>query len=651
MSVLIRRLNTKKFFIIACCCLLNIGAAFSEVRLPRLISDGMILQRDAKVRIWGWASPGENISVSIHKKKYNCTSDANGKWNLLLDPEKAGGPYEMQIDAGNHITVKDILFGEVWVCSGQSNMVLPMERVKEKYPDIIAQAGSLAVRQFFVPNRYVFSAPQDDLPSGNWESANPETVLHFTAVGYFFAKSLYEKYHVPIGLINASVGGTPAESWMSEDALKNFPSALEMAEKCRDSNYVQNIIRQDNNIRTGWYDLIWEGDKGLHEEKKWFDADYNASDWPVMQVPGFWDDQGLKHVNGVVWFRKEIELPDEASGKPAKLLLGRIVDQDSVYINAHFVGTTGYQYPPRRYDVPPGVLKGGRNIIVVRVINSSGKGGFIKDKPYRLTVAGQSTDLTGEWKYQLGTTANPLPAPTFFQYKPLGLFNAMIAPLINYSVRGVIWYQGEANTSSPGDYEKLFTALITDWRQKWNQGNFPFLYVQLANFMETKNQPSESNWAALRQAQLETLAIPNTGMAVIIDIGEWNDIHPLDKADVGKRLALAAEKIAYGEKKIVYSGPVYQSMKIEGNKIILSFTNTGSGLIAKGNNDLKYFSIAGNDKKFIWATAKIEGDHVVVWNDNISNPVAVRYAWADNPEGANLYNKEGLPASPFGTDK
>jgi sialate O-acetylesterase len=611
----------------------------------------MILQRDTKVRIWGWASPGENIAVSIHQKKYSCVADPGGKWSLFLDPVKAGGPYEMQIDASNHITVRDIFFGEVWVCSGQSNMVIPMERVKEKYPYVIAQAGNFIVRQFFVPNRYVFTTPQQDFSAGNWESANPETVLHFTAVGYFFAKSLYEKYHVPIGLINASVGGTPVESWMSEDALKNFPSALESAEQCRDSNYVQNIIKQDNNIRNGWYDLLWEADKGLHEEKKWFDPGYSASNWPVMQLPGFWSDQGLGNVNGVVWFRKEIDLPDQASGKGAKLLLGRIVDQDSVYINGRFVGTTGYQYPPRRYDVPAGVLKGGKNIIVVRVINSSGKGGFIKDKPYRLTVDGQTIDLKGEWKYQLGTIANPLPAPTFFQYKPLGEFNAMIAPLINYSIKGVIWYQGESNASKPDEYAKFFAALIKDWRQKWNQGNFPFLYVQLANFMETKSQPAESSWATLREAQLEVLKIPNTAMAVAIDIGEWNDVHPLDKEDVGKRLALAAEKIAYGEKKTVYSGPIYHSMKIEGNKIILSFTNTGTGLVAKDANELKYFSIAGADKKFVWASAEIKGDQVIAWSDSIPSPVAVRYAWADNPEGANLYNKEGLPASPFSTDE
>ena len=245
----------------------------------------------------------------------------------------------------------------------------------------------------------------------------------------------------------------------------------------------------------------------------------------------------------------------------------------------------------------------------------------------------------------------PLPGQTFIRWKPLGLYNAMIAPLLNYKIKGVIWYQGESNTSEAKEYHRLFSSLIGNWRKKWNQGDFPFLYVQLANFMEAKENPGESEWAELREAQLKTLSVPNTAMAVIIDIGEWNDIHPLNKEDVGKRLALGAERLAYGDEEIVYSGPVYKSMKIDGNKIILTFTHTGSGLTAKGGDELKQFAIAGADRKFIWAKAKIEGDNVIVWNDNISSPVAVRYGWADNPEGANLYNKEGLPASPFRTDQ
>ncbi|MFB0525444.1 MAG: sialate O-acetylesterase, partial [Phycisphaerae bacterium] len=384
-------------------------------------------------------------------------------------------------------------------------------------------------------------------------------------------------------------------------------------------------------------------------QKPWFDENYDASEWATMNVPGYWADHELGPVNGVVWFRKEVDIPASMADKPARLLLGRIVDADTTYVNGKIVGTVSYQYPPRIYDIPSNLLKAGRNIIVIRVINNSGRGGFVQDKPYQLSAAGQTTDLKGKWQYKLGAAMDPLPAKTFIEWQPLGLYNGMIAPLLNYTIKGVIWYQGESNTAKPLEYQKLFPALIADWRGRWKQGDFPFLYVQLANFMEVKDKPSKSNWAELREAQLKTLSVPNTAMAVTTDIGEWNDIHPLNKEDVGKRLALAAQKVAYGDEEVVCSGPIYQSMKVQANKIIITFTNIGSGLIAKGGGELKHFSIAGADKKFIWAKAKIEGDKVIVWNDDITNPVAARYAWADNPEGANLYNKEGLPASPFRT--
>jgi sialate O-acetylesterase len=409
---------------------------------------------------------------------------------------------------------------------------------------------------------------------------------------------------------------------------------------------------------SAWYRLIRERDRGLAAGKKrWYDPAYDYSDWPTMSLPGYWADGRLGHVNGVVWFRRDFIVPDSMAGKPAKLLMGTIVDSDEIYINGRLVGTTSYQYPPRRYDVPADLLKAGRNTIVARVVNTSGRGGFVKNKPYQLSVEGWTIDLKGRWRYKLGAIMDPLPPTTFIQYKPLGLYNGMIAPLLNCAVKGVIWYQGESNTGRGLEYRKLFPALITDWRKNWNRGKFPFLYVQLANFMKAKAQPSESGWAELREAQLKTLAVPNTAMAVTIDIGEWNDIHPLNKKDVGERLALAARKLAYGDRRLVHSGPIYKSVKIKDGKAVISFTNTGGGLVAKGG-ELKQFAIAGRDKKpvvslsnpFVWANAKIKGKKVIVWSDKVTDPVAVRYAWADNPEGANLYNKQGLPASPFRTD-
>jgi sialate O-acetylesterase len=626
--------------------------ALCDVRLPRLISDGLVLQRDAKVKIWGWADAGEKVTISFNGKTYSATAGTDGKWMVSLSPLKAGGPYTMEIIGSNRITLKNILIGDVWVCSGQSNMVLPMYRVRDLYEDVIAEADYPAIRQFHVPDRYNFNTPEEDFQSGSWESANPETVLNFTAAGFFFAKELYEKYRVPIGLIKTCLGGSPAQAWMSENALQAFPEHLETAFQYRDDNLVKQIKENDKAVKDAWYTLLELTDKGLADKQKpWFNPDYDASQWDTMDIPGYWADGPLGPVNGVVWFRKEIDVPASMVGKPVLLRLGRVVDADKTYINGEFVGGVTYQYPPRRYDVPEGVLKHGKNVIVVRAINESGRGGFILDKPYKLEAAGQTIDLKGPWKYKLGAVMGPKPSETFIRWKPLGLFNGMIAPLLNYSIKGVIWYQGESNASrNPSEYHKLFSALIADWRKKWNQGDFPFLYVQLPNFMEAKDQPSESGWAELREAQLKTLSVPNTAMAVAIDIGEWNDIHPLNKEDVGKRLALAAQNVAYGEKDVVYSGPTYQSMKADGNKIILTFTNTNGGLVAKGCDELKYFAIAGPDKKFVWAKAEIKDNKVIVWNDEITNPVAVRYAWADNPEGANLYNKAGLPASPFRTD-
>lgn len=618
---------------------------YCQIRLPRLISDGMVLQRETKTNIWGWAAPAEKITLTFNNQIYNASADQNGNWAILLPPQPAGGPYEITLSASNRITLKNILFGDVWICSGQSNMELPMERVSDKYAAIIAKADNPHIRQFEVPDTYNFNGPNKDLENGRWLSVNPKDVLKFSAVAYFFANEIYTKYHVPIGLINTALGGSPAEAWLSEEAVKNFPIHYNQAQKFKDTNLIAEIESANRKINNNWYSLLNSTDEGL--KQKWSKPELNDSNWGQMNIPGYWADNKLGEVNGSVWFRKEIDLPKGVAEKPAKLLLGRIVDADSVFINGVYVGSTGYQYPPRKYTLPVSVLKEGKNIIAVRLISQSGKGGFVLDKPYKLVIGQDSIDLKGSWKYKLGATMKPLPGQTTVRWQPTGLFNAMIAPLVNYPIKGVIWYQGESNTENPATYANLMQTLIQDWRMHWNQGNFPFLFVQLANFMEPRDKPAESNWAALRQAQLNTLAVSNTGMAVAIDAGEWNDIHPLNKETVGKRLAWQALHLAYGNKKVLASGPLFKSVKKDGNKLIITFTNTGSGLMALGNTELKHFAIAGSDKQFVWAKAKIKGKRVIVWHEAIANPIAVRYAWADNPQGANLYNKELLPASPF----
>ena len=634
-------------------------SALADVKLPKLITDGMILQRDQPIKIWGWANVNEQVKVSFNQKKYTTQTKENGKWEIILDAQKAGGPFQMILDGKNHLELNNILIGDVWVCSGQSNMELTMERVKEKYPDVIANSTNSNIRQFAIATQYNFNKQNEDFPNGAWLEANPKNILDFSAVAYFFAKEINQKYKVPVGIIRVAVGGSPAQAWLSENTLKKYPNYLELNQLYKNDALVDSIKRRDASVSNAWNQQIDDNDIGLIETPKWYSADYQFNDWLTTTIPGFWDDaqlfksinQGRGNTNGVVWFKKDIQATKDMLRKPLKLYLGTIVDRDMVYVNGKLVGTTGYQYPPRRYTIPADLLIEGKNTITIRVVSNVGRGGFTKDKNYVVVNGKDSLDLAGEWNYKLGYQSKPMPGGgTTFQYQPAGLFNAMISPLFDFSVKGVLWYQGESNTGKPKEYLSLMTDLIADWRRNWNQKSLPFLSVQLTNFMESKNQPSESNWALLREAQLKALCIPETGLAVTIDIGEWNDIHPLNKEDVGKRLALAAQKEAYGEKEIVSSGPIYKSMKIKKDKIILSFSDVGSGLkIARGEN-LKHFAIAGADKKFVWAKAIIKGKKIEVYHDAIQNPTAVRYAWADNPNGANLYNKENLPASPFRTD-
>jgi sialate O-acetylesterase len=519
------------------------------------------------------------------------------------------------------------------------------------YANDIAQANYPQIRQFLIPASTSLEGPKENLPAGFWKSAIADDVRPFSAVAFFFAIKIYEQYHVPIGLINASVGGTPIEAWTSEQGLKEFPALLNTIEKNKDTAFINNINRNavaNNTAKPQQKDL------GMIGEKKWYDISYIPKAWHNINIPGYWEDQGIKDLNGVVWYRKEIEVPVLMTGIPAKVFLGRIVDADALYINGVSVGNTTYQYPQRRYNVPANLLKPGKNIFTIKVTNTAGKGGFVPGKPYCLFAGKDTIDLKGTWQYKVGEVYIPR---TGFggggiaaQNQPAALYNAMLAPAINYTIKGFVWYQGETNTGRAEEYAKLQPALIADWRNKWQQGPLPFLYVQLPGFMDYNYLPSESQWAALRESQLKSLSTTNTGMVVAIDLGEWNDIHPDNKKTVGERLAIAAQKIAYDE-NIVYSGPTYQSSKIEGNKIILSFDHIGSGLITNDAEELSEFAIAGADKKFVWATAKIEGEKIVVWNADIKDPMYVRYAWADNPVNPNLYNKEGLPASPFRTDK
>jgi sialate O-acetylesterase len=632
------------------CCTASL---FAQVTLPRLVSDSMVLQRDTKLKIWGWASKNEKITIRFAGKRASATADPDGKWFVSLPAMKAGGPYEMTITASNTITLRHILIGDVWFCSGQSNMVHYLELHKDRYADDIAKANYPDIRQFLIPTATNLQQPSENAAQGKWKSATGKDLSRFSVVAFFFARQLYEKYRVPIGIINASVGGTPIEAWTSEEGLKEFPELTNTIQKNKDTAFVNETMRSAQ-LASRANAAKKMNDQGLTSLPKWYDPEYIPTHWHTLNIPGYWEDQGIKDLDGVVWYRKEIEVPASMTGVPAKVELGRIVDADFLYVNGKLVGNTTYLYPQRRYQLAAGVLKPGKNIFVIRVMNNGGKGGFVPDKPYQLTANGQAIDLKGYWQYKVGevyNTSGNSGAQFSAQNQPASLYNGMVAPAIQYSVKGFLWYQGESNTGKAEEYKKLLPALIGDWRKNWSQGDLPFLFVQLPNFMDVNYLPSESQWAMLREAQLQTLRVKNTAMAVAIDLGEWNDIHPGNKKPIGERLALAAQRLAYNDNTVVYSGPVYQSAKLEDRKIRIMFDHVGGGLISNNGEALSQFAIAGKDKKFVWAKALIENNTVVVWSDDIVDPLYVRYGWADNPDGLNLYNKEGLPASPFRTDQ
>ncbi len=621
--------------------------SFSQVKLPKLVSDGMVLQREANVRIWGWAANGEKVSVRFIDATYNATANEKGEWEVMLPRLKAGGPYKMEINASNSVTINDILIGDVWICSGQSNMG-SLRGFAATYPEEIASSENTNIRHFMVGQGFKLGSRETDFRSGKWISANPKDVLSFAAVGYFYARKLYETYKVPIGLINASVGGSSAEAWISEEGIKEFPRYYEDVQRFLMPGYMDKINKQDNERVANWNKLLKDSDLGNKGPLKWSDPSFNTSDWETMHVPGYWINTKTGNVNGCVWFRKEINLPAKMTGKEALLKVGRIADADSVFINGKFIGSVNSLYALRNYKVPDSILKEGPNTIVVKITSFIHHGGFVPGRPYQLIAGGDTINLEGNWKYRVGAVAEPLDDKLFTGKIPTGLFNGMLAPVTNYAIKGAVWYQGESNTIRAFEHFEIFKALIRDWRSNWRQGDFPFLYVQLPNFVEENFETTKYDWAYLRETQLKALNIPNTGMAVTIDIGEFNDIHPVKKKPVGERLALAAQKVAYGDAKVVYSGPIFKSAEFKGNQATLSFSNIGGGLIARGG-ELKYFEICDVSNRFVPAKAKIVGDKIVVSSENVSKPVAVRYAWANNPEGANLYNKEGLPASPFRT--
>lgn len=630
--------------------------AQATVKPNGLFTDGAVLQQGQKIPVFGSADDGETVTVRFGKQTAT-TIAQGGKWRVDLKPVKAGGPYTLIIAGrSNTITIQDVLVGEVYLCSGQSNMSFTLNGAATG-PTAIAAASDPQLREYHVPN-LLSATPKSDV-TGIWQASTPQTAGGFSAVAYFFGRDLRKALGVPVGLVVSEWGGTPAQAWTSADVLKTLPDWRGAVE---DEEASQKDPSTFLTAVNSWYAKYDPGSAG----KTWADPARDTADWKTMPLPGWFQDAGIPEfsaANGIIWYRRTFDLPAGDAGKDAVLHL-QADDNDTTWINGTEVGATEGFNIPRAYKVAANLLKPTGNIIAVRVLDTGGKGGIYGESAgLNLEVpGGEAVPLAGEWQYHWGANLpadQPPSVSGLTSNTPTVLYNAMIAPLIPYGLKGAIWYQGESNSGDPIDYHTLLPAMIGDWRSRWGEGNFPFLLVQLAPFMGIVSTPSESYWALLREAQRQTArTVPNTGMAVITDAGDSGNIHPTRKEPVGQRLALAARALVYHQ-KIEYTGPVYESMTVDGSKVILHFTHAdglhpvavqdGDGKEVAPATQLTGFAVAGADNKYVNANAEIMGDTVIVSSPEVPHPTAVRYGWANYPL-VNLYNSAGLPASPFQTD-
>ena len=638
----------KLMLLLSLICFFSLSRA--ALKLPGIFTDGLVLQRNMKIPVWGWTDPNQKITVQFKKQSKSTTADSKGNWKLYLDPEIAGGPFILKVSSPNEVKiVNDVLVGEVWLCSGQSNMEFTLSSASNG-PSEIAAANNPMIRQIKIPNTIAQMPLIDIRPSNGWQSESPATAGNFTAVGYFFAKELFNKMHVPVGLINSTWGGTDVETWTSRGAFENSDEFKQMIRSVPTVN-LDSFAKEQQKAITKNIVFLQGNPPGSGTPSLWKNLDFNDNNWPSMTLPNLWESQSLKDVDGIVWFRKKIKLTASDILSDTELSLSMIDDNDETFINGVSIGSTKGYNIKRLYHIPAGILKEGENVIAVRVEDTGGGGGIYGTaEDLYIGNSGKKTSLSGPWLFQvekLAAGSNVLDPNTY----PTLLFNGMINPIIPFAIKGALWYQGENNSGRAYQYRKAFPLMITDWRSKWGEGNFPFYFVQLSSFNAGNgNSKQGSTWAELREAQSHTLSLPNTGMAVTTDIGNATDIHPKNKMDVGKRLAAIALNNLYGY-KMVDKGPSYSSMTVNKNSIIIAFKNTGSGLEIKNNDRIiSGFEIAGPDKIFYPAEASIRENKIIVSSPSVNKPIAVHYAWADDAGNANLINKDGFPAEPFRTD-
>lgn len=634
------------------------GVLQAKVVLPSVFTDNMVLQQKTDITFYGDATKNKQLTVKTgwNGKEYYTEADGQGKWSLKIPTPAAGGPYEITFSDGKKLQLKNVMIGEVWFCSGQSNMEMPVAGWGKvmNYEQEIAEAAYPAIRLFQV-KKNTSLAPLKEVEStlGGWQECSSATVPEFSALAYFYARALWKELNVPIGVIDCTWGGTPAEAWTSHETLRQVMGFREEMDKLERLGFDPNRMEQAySEERAHWQSLFTEKDKGMENGKLcWTAPSLSEEDWQTISLPGYWEGKGLKDFDGIIWFRRSLEIPAEWAGKPLTLRLGMIDDEDITYFNGVEIARGAGYMTPRTYTIPAKLVKAGKAVLAVRVSDFGGEGG-IHGKAEELYVEadGKRICLAGDWKYRIGLSLKGFPlapvSPIQSSSYPTVLFNAMVKPWTAFPIKGVIWYQGEANVGRPEQYGDLFPALITDWRRQW-RSDFPFYFVQLANFMESKEIQPDSEWAALREAQTKALKLDQVGMAVTIDIGLADDIHPKNKQEVGRRLALVALAGSYG-KNVSGSAPVFRNYRIKGDKMELDFGQKQDGFQIKGTT-LKGFTIAGPDRVFYPAEAMVQNGKIIVFSPEVSIPLAARYGWADNPD-CNLYGENGLPVAPFRTD-
>lgn len=634
------------------------GVLQAKVVLPSVFTDNMVLQQKTDITFYGDATKNKQLTVKTgwNGKEYHTEADGQGKWSLKIPTPAAGGPYEITFSDGKKLQLKNVMIGEVWFCSGQSNMEMPVAGWGKvmNYEQEIAEAAYPAIRLFQV-KKNTSLAPLKEVEStlGGWQECSSATVPEFSALAYFYARALWKELNVPIGVIDCTWGGTPVEAWTSHETLRQVMGFREEMDKLERLGFDPNRMEQAySEERAHWQSLFTEKDKGMENGKLcWTAPSLSEEDWQTISLPGYWEGKGLKDFDGIIWFRRSLEIPAEWAGKPLTLRLGMIDDEDITYFNGVEIARGAGYMTPRTYTIPAKLVKAGKAVLAVRVSDFGGEGG-IHGKAEELYVEadGKRISLAGDWKYRIGLSLKGFPSapvsPIQSSSYPTVLFNAMVKPWTAFPIKGVIWYQGEANVGRSEQYGDLFPALITDWRRQW-RSDFPFYFVQLANFMESKEIQPDSEWAALREAQTKALKLDQVGMAVTIDIGLADDIHPKNKQEVGRRLALLALAGSYG-KNVSSSAPVFQNYIIKGDKMELDFGQKQDGFKIK-DTTLKGFTIAGPDRVFYSAEAMVQNGKIIVSSPKVSVPLAARYGWADNPD-CNLYGENGLPVAPFRTD-